>query len=56
MEMNETRKPVANIYGYQEIESFYRFVYENGLRKEAYMALKLIQRRLNLKRGKPSQE
>ena len=54
--MNETRKPVANIYGQQEIESFYRFVYENGLRAEAHLVLKLIQSRLNMKQGKPSRE
>ena len=52
--MNETRKPISNLYGQSEIESFYRFIYENGLRVEACMALKLIKSRLNLKTGKSS--
>ena len=47
--MNETRKPVINLYGQPEIETFYRFIYENGLRGEALVALKLIQDRLKLK-------
>ena len=52
--MNEIRKPVANLHRQQEIEKFYRFIYENGLRVEARTALKIIQRRLNLKKGKSS--
>ena len=54
--MSETGKLITNLYGQQEIEKFYRFVYENGLRAEAYTALKLIQSRLNLKTGSSSRE
>ena len=54
--MSEVRKSITNLYGQPEIESFYRFIYENGLRAEAHTALKLIQRRLNLKKGKTSRE
>ena len=54
--MSETRQAITNLYGQQEIEKFYRFIYENGLQKEAYTALKMIHRRLNSKKGKSSRE
>ena len=35
--------------GHQEIEHFYRFIYENGLRREAAKAFEFIQKNLATK-------
>ncbi len=43
----EVKPGVRNFRTIPEIESFYRFVYENDLRRETKLALSVIIRKLN---------